>query len=512
LAKYLEENLGQKLKEIEIEAEDNISRPRVKQIIKGICEMDAFFNNIPSLLIPIFEPLKQLLQNLKRQKLVEKEFKRQSFDKFGDDFCELIISYLSLEDKIKFECVSKQWQTLIYNKQNTLIINNSNPLEPIKGSTILSKYLENVLKKAKFITKIVTDFDLSEIPNGEQVLELISKYCSHLKSIKFDFNGINDSTIEAFAENSSKKLTEIELIPNNTKCLDKLCALFPLLKTINNFSINSFDDSNEVAKNLKLKNLSLIFRPGDGLKLSTISNLYKNSVQKLSITCQQRLKDSDVVHMIKQLSEFKNCETLSIYLNKIEGNELETIINEFENLSNRATKIKRLRLRFERIDYKFSIDLLESMKHFKKLQKLEFDVFGVEDDIEENSVNVLSIESLQGMSLTHLSLSHPLINDRVFDEMSRFIPNLKVLSLYVNDITDEAFKSISKLKNLSKITVNSPNDTMNGITDSGVMAIIENCPKINSIRVGVKSNITRKTIDDLKALALRKPPYISIIS
>jgi hypothetical protein len=151
------------------------------------------------------------------------------------------------------------------------------------------------------------------------------------------------------------------------------------------------------------------------------------------------------------------------------------------------------------------------------LQKLEFDVFKVEDDIQENSVNVLSIESLQKLPLTHLSLSHPLINDKVFDKMSHFIPNLKVLSLYVihitdditdnitDNITDKALKSISELKNLSKITIDSSNDTMDGITDSGVMAIIENCPKINSIRIKVKSNVTHKTIDALIALALRKP-------
>jgi hypothetical protein len=74
-----------------------------------------------------------------------------------------------------------------------------------------------------------------------------------------------------------------------------------------------------------------------------------------------------------------------------------------------------------------------------------------------------------------------------------------------DNITDKALKSISELKNLSKITIDSSNDTMDGITDSGVMAIIENCPKINSIRIKVKSNVTHKTIDALIALALRKP-------
>jgi hypothetical protein len=41
-----------------------------------------------------------------------------SFERFGDDLCEVLLSFLPISDKIKFECVSKQWQTLIFNKQN----------------------------------------------------------------------------------------------------------------------------------------------------------------------------------------------------------------------------------------------------------------------------------------------------------------------------------------------------------------------------------------------------------
>ena len=49
---------------------------------------------------------------------------RDSFsDRFCDDLCEVIVSYLSFEDKIRFECVSKQWQNCIYIKQNTIEIN-----------------------------------------------------------------------------------------------------------------------------------------------------------------------------------------------------------------------------------------------------------------------------------------------------------------------------------------------------------------------------------------------------
>ena len=46
-----------------------------------------------------------------------KVYANNSFDRFGDDLTELIVSYLWFEDKVRLECVSKQWRRLIYNKQ-----------------------------------------------------------------------------------------------------------------------------------------------------------------------------------------------------------------------------------------------------------------------------------------------------------------------------------------------------------------------------------------------------------
>jgi hypothetical protein len=47
-----------------------------------------------------------------------------SFHRFGDDLCELLLSYVTISDKIALECVSKQWQRLIFNKQKSVSITN----------------------------------------------------------------------------------------------------------------------------------------------------------------------------------------------------------------------------------------------------------------------------------------------------------------------------------------------------------------------------------------------------
>jgi septum formation topological specificity factor MinE len=65
--------------------------------------------------------MKQLIEN--NNKNYGFEPKRDSFsDRICDDLCEVLLKYLSIDDKIKFECISKQFQRCVYTKQNSINI------------------------------------------------------------------------------------------------------------------------------------------------------------------------------------------------------------------------------------------------------------------------------------------------------------------------------------------------------------------------------------------------------
>ena len=51
-----------------------------------------------------------------------KVYSKDSMDRFGDDLTELILSYLTLEDKIRLECVSKQWKRCVFQRQSVIEI------------------------------------------------------------------------------------------------------------------------------------------------------------------------------------------------------------------------------------------------------------------------------------------------------------------------------------------------------------------------------------------------------
>lgn len=136
-------------------------------------------------------------------------FDSNSFD-FSDDLCELILSYLSLEDKLKLECVNKQWQRLIYNK----IIEFEYPLNSnyFSNDFNLNKKLwisRQLLKKCQLIQYL----KLTPVCNTE-VLSLVAKNCLSLKKIELSFNNlkpIHREVLKLFSQNCGQTLESIKI-------------------------------------------------------------------------------------------------------------------------------------------------------------------------------------------------------------------------------------------------------------------------------------------------------------
>ena len=67
--------------------------------------------------------------SLSKEKSIEVNYRRDSFsDRVCDDLCQFILQYLSLKDKLKYECVSKQFQRTAFLSESELhldILENS---------------------------------------------------------------------------------------------------------------------------------------------------------------------------------------------------------------------------------------------------------------------------------------------------------------------------------------------------------------------------------------------------
>ena len=162
---------------------------------------------------------------------------RHSFsDRFCDDLCEVILQYLPLKDKLRLECVSKQFQRTVLQKQNEIVLEvdlhpgafrvegrqpskqnllklvyplvykvvdeMDQQLEVIAFESYYYKSIESLLKKCPNIQLIYFfAFHSNRNQISKLMLQMITKHCNHLIELK----GISINTNECESQEFCRK-------------------------------------------------------------------------------------------------------------------------------------------------------------------------------------------------------------------------------------------------------------------------------------------------------------------
>ncbi|CAG2173900.1 unnamed protein product, partial [Oppiella nova] len=148
-----------------------------------------------------------------RLSYLSRDFDPRSFD-FSDELCVHILSYLSLEDRLRLESVCQQWQRLIYRSVRTL----DYPLPSRLYSHLDGNYMSDkhwlyvsrqVLRKCHFLTKVrlldTCDTD---------VLAVLAKNCHWLESIEWRFHNllpVRREVLSKLCDNCGNSLTCIKV-------------------------------------------------------------------------------------------------------------------------------------------------------------------------------------------------------------------------------------------------------------------------------------------------------------
>ena len=158
---------------------------------------------------------------------------RQSFHRFCDDSCEEILTFLPIIDKIRLECVSKQFQSCIIRSQKVFELSDN-----VKSGSNLSKYilkkfkpsyftdisidyetLIKVLCKFKFINRIIITKSYLGSYGRSNLLNVITALCQYIYSIEFDFD--LSYHMKLFCIKFGGKIKEVKLIcSNGNDCKD----------------------------------------------------------------------------------------------------------------------------------------------------------------------------------------------------------------------------------------------------------------------------------------------------
>jgi hypothetical protein len=427
--------------------------------------------------------------------------KRDSFsDGICDDLCEVLLKYLSFEDKIKFECVSKQFQRCVYNKHNILKIDfycNYNLLE--RSSVNKYEYklnamtFKNILNKFKFINKITIHVDIT---NSEEILLLIGNNCKHLKSIDFNFNAVKEKVLVEFGLKCGQQLRKISFYGdrdeehNNFRALLNLC---PNVSTINNFELIDFIDDKRVLipKVTQIKRLKINERFE---LMEVLANDCANILKSLHII-NSDYSDHYLNSILKQISRFVSLEKLRLHLycDRIIS---KTFVDNMRNIGIKCTKINDLDMI---LYYEIPTELSDLSKMFETFTHLKVLTLNSHNDSQK-----ISIKSLENCNqLTQLTLTDVLINDKFFEDIDQYLPQLKLFDVSTDEkISNIALNSLSKLNKLKSIELNA--NYSKSITDKEIINFVNNCQEIETIKL-FEANITHKTIDALIELALKRP-------
>ena len=401
--------------------------------------------------------ISQKMSSNKRLCLRSNSIKRQSFSNcICDDLAEVILQYLPLKDKLRLECVSKQFQRTIFVKEDEIhCFTYFFSVKPIDSQM---KIFETILKKCENINKIslLDDFIEQRFTKNKynETIELIIKYCNNLTQFDINFNLISKTKLKKFFEKFGSKLMITNY--NVNKILPKTHNMIkPMFSALN-------------VTNLKV-----------GPSFEVLSELKFNRLEGLSIKDLQYSQDLD--HLEVFIDDNKQMITiLSFNCNRIEDNLIPKFVNlEVLNLrfvstslsDNQWKQIAVNCLKVKTIFCDLLIDpnsgpindkLMAPLRAFKSLKCLEID-FRYEEltQIISDYIKTLSFKAFKGFEgLTELCLfckfDNKLISEDIFTDIDINLPNIQDLGLVSNKIkaTEWTADILCRLPKLQDIELN----------------------------------------------------------
>jgi hypothetical protein len=422
-------------------------------------------------------------------------FELDSFERFSDKLCEELISYLSISDKIRLECVSKQWKSLIFNKQKSIIINyDKDRKDSIQVPTNITsdrKLLEDILQKFGFIEEIY----IFSPTNNSKIFEALINNSNHLKAISSSGDLSNDEVMEKFGQNCGQKLKCIYENSDEEQDLKKLFSLTPNLEKIHflrNYDINNekyFSQLKEICFPLNM-NLN---------HFKTFTSLYHKQIERIYLEIR-----SEMNVFLDELSRFEKLQEFKVTVNITSNSnlEIEYLFKPKENglisIGNKCKSLKSLKI--DMLSYITNqlkdYNLCQNFSGFTALEKLIFSP-------KLSGLINMNIEPLKNcQNLNHLNLNVYHLRRKALENIDLYLPNLKTIVINLNysfRYNSGIFRKLAKCKSLTKLVINI---NYSEIFDSLINYVLKICSKIRGIYFdGIHFNITRKTLDLLNNYA-----------
>ena len=383
---------------------------------------------------------------LKKFESKEDNYRRDSFcDRFCDDLCEDILQYLSLEDKLRLECVSKQFQRTVFKRQNELYIHMSFEEQKMyfKNNQEISicgvydcHYIEDqslysfkaLLNKCPNITSIQMNGSnrcrccVVESEKVNHLFRFIIENCSKLSEV-YVLNQLNGSNFEELHEKFGLKVKYLrfyrQLIDLNR---------FPNIEKLE-ISYGLRDES--IIPQLELPNLKKL-----DIELELDEVLFQrfiNKFQKLTHLNVKSFLSDDENTFYKPLKNISNLKHLIHFKIQNQTDKSNKFCGLLKQMANICENLKSINCCFHINQNSDLREFLFQLKAFP-LKRLNLRLRANKKIRRKNNIDVnklFSFELFEGLSnITHLSLCFDqTLDESILKDIDINLPNIQYLEI-----------------------------------------------------------------------------------
>ena len=432
------------------------------------------------------------------------ESKKKSFDRFPEQLVIVLVSFLPIQYKLSFECLSKTIKKSIFVEQDVLVINKESQFllvdVPYPDQQMMITFrpyidcdiLAQILRKFKFLTKIeisdCIDFD-------SYLLITIANYCTKLTHLRLVCRSpehtysLTNESIVYFGLKCGPNLLSLSFSSSFSDENIKLLLHFtPKLQSLNCHSLNTILPEAQCC--YKLDHLKKVnFANSNRNEVIRFQDIYCNTITKICLHTDESLGGFNRFHKLEVL-----------YLNlQMKGNGF--FYPALNLIAISCPLLKDLRIIGEIGSTKNRL-----FPEFGKFNNLE--ILGIKM-IEDESVvsDYGSIEDLKGLTkLRHLAIDLNCMSDQTFDNISQHLPQLVSISINSGThLTDKTLGFLAQLKSLQALKIFcGAEQGVTTFTDSGIERLLKKSHKFKSLELHCVSDDPKHNPMDVTLLTVRE--------
>ncbi|XP_054156743.1 uncharacterized protein LOC128955127 [Oppia nitens] len=405
---------------------------------------------------------------------------KDSLNRFGDDLCQLLLSFLPFSDCFRYELVSKQWQRVIFAGQEVLTIDDQliATLEDITAFDLL-------LKKCANVTSIKLIAANETRVTQKSLIESITRHCRHLTDILFILNKpIDWNSLDEFFARFSKQLKSCYLRLHSKEdsqelinTLNKYVMLCPNIREIHlKTNQNLYKKSVTDVVFGKLKKVLITCYAND-THFELFVDKYGQQIQSVDVIVGKDCQNSDIDVLVTGLSRMSSLIILSIDFRHSWDISSIFTIKQLMKININCPKLKSLTLAFETNSAQYCQHLIQTINdNFQRLKHLS-----LTDYTRANSgLSLRSIENLKQLQDLCLICNKYNIDNNFFDNIESHLPRLQCVRMADIDVNDNILRSLSRLKHLKHVMFIECRHELN---DKAIAEFTKNCSKLTECTI-----------------------------